>query len=334
MEPSINDQSPSPKGGGGIEDKYLPPSQEQDKQEDALSIQFDEEEEDELEDLEERNPQAPLFPRQQPHTPFPKNSSWNLGREDEIILRWEKEGVFQKAATLNKTKQSKQGGNKFVIHDGPPYANGDIHLGHILNKVLKDVIGKFKRQSGFHVSFLPGFDCHGLPNELFVARKLREERGELNIENPEDLLRKQKMNKKEHLEFLQHCRNRVSIQVDAQVKAFKKFGVLADWENRYETMSFVYQSSILHGFANFVEKGYIKYSAKTTPWCSTCQTSLAHAEMKKIECEDPSILLLFPLKTKADPGDLSLLFDVKFPGPVKEIGFLVSVIFTCFSVGI
>jgi len=181
----------------------------------------------------------------------------------------------------------------FVLHDGPPYANGHLHVGHALNKILKDMIIRFHRMSGRAVAFAPGWDCHGLPIELKVVA----ESGDTKQENP--------------VAFKKLCREYVMRWQAIQQAEFKELGVFAQWDKRYLTMDPEYQANILRSLAVFTEKGYIERKGKTVPWCFSCKTVLAAAEIEHAERKDPSCYILFPIDSSvfpvADNRQLSLL---------------------------
>ncbi len=203
-----------------------------------------------------------------PRTDFPIRAN---AKEDDpaMVARWAQEQLYK------KTFESHKGQEKFILHDGPPYANGHIHVGHAYNKILKDIVGKSQRMMGKNVPITPGWDCHGLPIELKVTQ-----------ENPGitgSALKKA-------------CRTYAQKWIDTQREEFKRLGVLMDWENPYITMSYGYEASILRAFAKFVEGGYIERKNKTVPWCAECQTVLAQAEIEYQDQKDPSIYVLFPLQ--------------------------------------
>jgi len=202
-----------------------------------------------------------------PHTDFPIRSN---PKEDDkkLLARWEKEDLYKKTFFCNK------GNEKFILHDGPPYANASIHLGTALNKILKDITSKSQRMQGKQVPVTPGWDCHGLPIELKVA-----------AENP-DL---------KGAALQTACRKYAQKWIAIQKKEFKQLGVLMDWENPYLTMNPSYEADTLRAFAEFVEAGYITRQNKTVPWCSTCKTVLASAEIEHADRKDPSIYVQFPL---------------------------------------
>ncbi len=203
-----------------------------------------------------------------PKTDFSLRS--DFATSDAVMLqRWNEEKLSEKTYTHN------QGNSKFILHDGPPYANGNIHLGHAYNKILKDIVTKFERMSGKHVPVIPGWDCHGLPIELKVTQE-------------------QKFESKETL--LQACRVYAQKWIDIQREEFKKLGVMMHWDKPYTTMSHAYEASILRAFAQFVKQGFIEKKLKTVPWCASCQTVLANAEIEYSERKDPSLFVQFPLK--------------------------------------
>ncbi len=206
-----------------------------------------------------------------PHTDFPIRA--NPKEEDTILLeRWKQEDLYRKSFFAHEGNQT------FMLHDGPPYANGNIHLGHALNKILKDIVGKSQRMFGKQVPITPGWDCHGLPIELKVTG-----------EHP-DL---------DRTELKEACRAYAQKWIDIQREEFKKLGVLMDWDCPYLTMDFSYEASILRAFGVFIEKGYIERNNKTVPWCPSCKTVLASAEIEYADRKDPSVYALFPLAQDA-----------------------------------
>lgn len=217
-----------------------------------------------------------------PHTDFPIRSNH---KEDDpkMIDRWQNANLYQRAFNLHK------GQEKFILHDGPPYANGHTHIGHAYNKTLKDIVTKSQRMMGKHVPVTPGWDCHGLPIEFAVKK-----------ENPElqgDALKKA-------------CREYATKWIDIQRQEFKQLGVVMDWDNPYLTMDFGYEARILNAFGILVEKGYIERKNKTVPWCPTCQTVLASAEIEYYDRKDPSLYVLFSLE-KNTQNDLFPLLQNK-----------------------
>lgn len=203
-----------------------------------------------------------------PRTDFPIRAQSAIF-DPQVLKRWEDEKLSEKTFTHN------QGKEKFILHDGPPYANGDIHLGHAFNKILKDIVAKSERMSGKHVPIIPGWDCHGLPIELKVTEF-----------SDRELSREQ---------LLKECRAYAQKWVDVQKQSFKDLGVQMYWDKPYLTMSKEYESKILKAFAQFVQKGYVKRHKKTVPWCPSCATVLANAEIEYEDRKDPSIYVQFPL---------------------------------------
>lgn len=206
-----------------------------------------------------------------PRTDFPLRADSAIN--DPLMLeRWEKENLFEKAQSCNA------GSKKFILHDGPPYANGHIHLGHAYNKILKDMVTKARRMMGFHTPAVPGWDCHGLPIEHKVTQEQPEAKG---------------------AELKAACRAYAAQWIDTQKAEFKRLGVLMDWNHPYITMAPRYEASVLQVFAKLVEGGFIERKNKSIPWCASCKTALATAEIEYQDRTDPSLYILFDL-TKRD----------------------------------
>ncbi len=203
-----------------------------------------------------------------PRTDFPirPNAKEN---DPKMLARWAEEKLYEKTFLQN------QGKEKYILHDGPPYANGHIHLGTAYNKILKDMICKSQRMFGKQVPVTPGWDCHGLPIEL----KVTQENSGLS-----------------RTDLKKACRTYAKKWIDIQREEFKQLGVFMDWEHPYLTMNFGYEASILRAFGKFVEQEYLEHKNKTVPWCTSCETVLAAAEIEYHERKDPSIYVLFPLK--------------------------------------
>lgn len=202
-----------------------------------------------------------------PTTEFPIRGNAKV-EDPEIINRWKEEDIYAKAFEKNKGKST------FMLHDGPPYANGNIHLGHAYNKILKDIISKAQRMSGKYVPITPGWDCHGLPIELKVSK-----------ENPG--IDAQELRKK--------CRESANHWIKKQKEQFKDLGVVMDWDNPYLTMDYKQEANTVRAFGSCVDGGYISRKNKTVPWCSSCQTVLASAEIEYQERKDPSVFVEFQL---------------------------------------
>ncbi len=216
-----------------------------------------------------------------PRTDFPIRA--NPGVDDPaMIARWEQDDIF------TKTFYCHEGDQKYILHDGPPYANGPIHLGHAFNKILKDITAKSQRMLGKHVPVKPGWDCHGLPIEFKVSQEHPKA-------SPRDLKTA--------------CRAYALSWVDTQRRQFKDLGVFMDWARPYLTMNYSYEGSIMRAFSDFVEAGYIERKNRTVPWCSNCQTVLAAAEIEYQDRTDPSIFVLFALEASAAKNLLPNLAD-------------------------
>ncbi|HHI96936.1 MAG TPA: isoleucine--tRNA ligase [Thermodesulfatator atlanticus] len=224
-----------------------------------------------------------------PRTDFPMKANLTK-REPEFLKYWEEMGLYQKM--LNTREKAPL----FVLHDGPPYANGHIHMGTALNKILKDFIVKSKRMAGFNAPYVPGWDCHGLPIELNVERELKVRRGEL----PKLTVRK-------------HCRAYAERWINIQREEFKRLGVIGDWENPYLTMSYDYEATIAREFVTFLSKGYVYRRKKPVYWCTHCVTALAEAEVEYYDHRSPSIYVKFPL----DEDALAALPEELRKGPVS-----------------
>lgn len=200
-----------------------------------------------------------------PRTEFPIRASSKV-EDPKMLERWKNEKLDSLTFFHNEGK------TKFILHDGPPYANGHIHLGHAYNKILKDIVTKLHRMSGNHVPVTPGWDCHGLP----IEKKVTEENPTLK-----------------GAELKKACRAYANKWIDIQREEFKQLGVMMDWDNPYLTMNYNYEASILTALGDFVSQGYIERKNKTVPWCPVDQTVLASAEIEYAERKDPSIYVLF-----------------------------------------
>ncbi|MEW6068335.1 MAG: isoleucine--tRNA ligase [Nitrospirota bacterium] len=204
-----------------------------------------------------------------PQTDFPMKA--NLAqREPAIIAFWKEKKIYEKLQRKNKNN------NHYILHDGPPYANGHIHIGHALNKILKDIIVKYKSMKGFYSPYIPGWDCHGLPIELQVDKNLGDKKDKL------DIIQKRKL-----------CKEYAAKFVDIQKDEFKRLGVFGDWQDPYLTMSYQYEATIVREFCKFVEAGYVYKGKKPIHWCPSCVTALAEAEVEYADKESPSIYVKF-----------------------------------------
>ncbi|ABE56002.1 Isoleucyl-tRNA synthetase [Shewanella denitrificans OS217] len=204
-----------------------------------------------------------------PETEFPMRGNL-ANREPEMLTRWTQDGLYQ------QIRDSRLGRKPFILHDGPPYANGSIHIGHSVNKILKDIIIKSKTMSGFDAPYIPGWDCHGLPIELKVEQKV----GKPGI-------------KISAAEFREECRKYAATQVDGQRDDFIRLGVLGDWNNPYLTMDFSTEANIVRSLAKVIESGHLHKGVKPVHWCTDCGSALAEAEVEYEDKTSPAIDVAF-----------------------------------------
>jgi isoleucyl-tRNA synthetase len=206
-----------------------------------------------------------------PQTEFPMKA--NLAqREPERLRQWEQEDLY------GKLRESAKGRPLFILHDGPPYANGHIHMGTAFNKILKDIIIKSRQMSGFDAPYVPGWDCHGLPIEHQVDKELGPRRQGLS-----------------QLEVRKLCRAYAEKFIDIQREEFKRLGVLGEWNDPYLTMNYEYEAVIVNEFGRFALQGDVYKSKKPIYWCTSCKTALAEAEVEYEPHTSPSIFVKFPL---------------------------------------
>ena len=210
-----------------------------------------------------------------PDTDFPMRG--NLAkREPELLAQWQQQGLYQ------KIREARAGRDQFILHDGPPYANGKIHIGHAVNKVLKDIIIKSKTISGFDAPYIPGWDCHGLPIELKVEEKI----GKVGVNV-------------EAKEFRDACRQYAQQQVEGQCEDFKRLMVLGDWDNPYLTMDFKFEADIVRTLGKIVEQGHLHKGFKPVNWCSDCGSALAEAEVEYADKKSIAIDVKFAFNDTA-----------------------------------
>ncbi|MFQ6033658.1 MAG: class I tRNA ligase family protein, partial [Candidatus Bipolaricaulia bacterium] len=186
-----------------------------------------------------------------PRTDFAMKANLPV-REPEILRRWEEMGIYL------RIKEASRGREKFILHDGPPYANGHIHIGTAMNKILKDLIIKSKFMAGYDSHYVPGWDCHGLPIEHQVDLLLGERKAGLST-----------------AEVRQQCRKYAERFIDVQREEFKRLGVFGDWETPYLTMSSPYVATIVREFGKFFLQGSVYRGKKPVYWCASCKTALA-----------------------------------------------------------
>ncbi len=199
--------------------------------------------------------------------------------EPETIARWEASDLY------GQIRDSRLGAPRYVLHDGPPYANGRIHLGHALNKILKDFIVKSRTMAGFDAPYVPGWDCHGLPIELQVDRQLGAKKRDMSA-----------------ADVRRACREYAGKYVDVMRTEFKRLGVLGAWDTPYLTMDYRYQATIVRALGTFVEQGLVYRGKKPVHWCIHCRTALAEAEVEYEAHRSPSIYVEFPLAETARPA--------------------------------
>ncbi|MCK5473451.1 MAG: class I tRNA ligase family protein, partial [Planctomycetes bacterium] len=193
--------------------------------------------------------------------------------EPQLRKKWAKDNIYA------QIRQANQGKPQYILHDGPPYANGDIHMGHVINKVLKDFVVKYKTMLGFDAPFVPGWDCHGLPIEAKVMAELGEKLRQMT--KPE--IRKQ-------------CKKYASKYVKLQSKQFQNLGVFGDFDNPYLTLKPQYEAGILEIFAELVEKGLVYKQLKPIHWSIGCETALAEAELEYKDISSLSCFVNFPIE--------------------------------------
>ncbi len=207
-----------------------------------------------------------------PATKFPMKA--NLAkREPEQIAKWDEDGLYHAIRAFSK----KQGRDLFILHDGPPYANGNIHIGTALNKILKDIIIRSRQMAGFDAVYVPGWDCHGLPIEHNVDKELGDQKKTMS-----------------QADVRKRCRAYAERFVDIQREEFKRLGVMGEWENPYLTMAYEYEAIIARECGGFALDGSLFRSKKPIHWCCSCHTALAEAEIEYFDQASPSIFVKFP----------------------------------------
>ncbi|NDK38819.1 isoleucine--tRNA ligase [Pseudoxanthomonas gei] len=225
-----------------------------------------------------------------PATEFPMRGDLPK-REPQTLARWEAEGLYA------QLRANAKGRPLFVLHDGPPYANGAIHLGHAVNKILKDIIVKSKYVAGFDAPYVPGWDCHGLPIEIAVEKKHGKVGVKLDAE-----------------QFRQKCREFANEQIDIQRRDFKRLGVIGDWENPYLTLDFKFEADEIRALAKIVANGHLLRGAKPVHWCFDCGSALAEAEIEYQDKVSPAVDIAYAVR---DVKAFAAAMDVTVPADVE-----------------
>ncbi|MGF1741172.1 isoleucine--tRNA ligase [Vibrio profundum] len=210
-----------------------------------------------------------------PETGFPMRGNL-ANREPAMLEHWYKEDLY------GEIRKAKKGKKSFVLHDGPPYANGDIHIGHALNKILKDIIIKSKTLSGFDAPYIPGWDCHGLPIELMVEKKVGKPGQKVTP-----------------AEFREKCRHYAAGQVEGQKESFKRLGIFGEWDKPYRTMDFATEANIIRALGKIADNGHLLKGFKPVHWCTDCGSALAEAEVEYKDKVSPSIDVKFKATDEA-----------------------------------
>lgn len=225
-----------------------------------------------------------------PATEFPMRGDLPK-REPQTLARWEVDGLYA------QLRANAKGRPLFVLHDGPPYANGAIHLGHAVNKILKDIIVKSKYVAGFDAPYVPGWDCHGLPIEIAVEKK----HGKVGV-------------KLDAAQFREKCREFANEQIDIQRRDFKRLGVIGDWENPYLTLNFKFEADEIRALSKIVANGHLLRGAKPVHWCFDCGSALAEAEIEYQDKVSPAVDVAYTVR---DAKALAAAFDVAVPDGVE-----------------
>ena len=229
-----------------------------------------------------------------PDTPFPMRGDL-ARREPEWVAAWRRRHVYE------AIRAASRGRPRFILHDGPPYANGDIHIGHAVNKILKDVIVKSRTLAGFDAPYVPGWDCHGMPIEVQIEKTYGKE---LPTAETQRL-----------------CRAYAAEQIERQKKDFERLGVIADWDHPYTTMSFGNEANEIRALGKVLEKGYLYRGLKPVNWCFDCHSALAEAEVEYEDRVDLAIDVGFPVDDAEGRGQLARAFNLDNPpqGPIHAL---------------
>ncbi|MCK8827622.1 isoleucine--tRNA ligase [Natroniella acetigena] len=220
-----------------------------------------------------------------PNNEFPMRANLSE-REPNFQKYWNENSIYEKAL------EKREGAEKFILHDGPPYANGDIHIGHALNKILKDIVTRYNHLKGFQAPYVPGWDTHGLPIEHKVTKKLGDERKELTT-----------------TELREKCKDYALKYVERQKEQFKRLGIWGEWDNPYITLEPKYEAKQIDVFGKMALKGLLYQGLKPVHWCTSCGTALAEAEIEYEEINGPSIYVKFPVEEGKVLDDVELATD-------------------------
>ncbi len=248
-----------------------------------------------------------------PRTAFPMKADL-VSREPERLARWQEEGLYE------KVQAARAGKPVFVLHDGPPFANGDVHVGTALNKILKDMLVKHKSMRGYRAPYVPGWDCHGLPIEFKVSQELRKRAGSGAGEADPVIIRRA-------------CEEYARKYIEVQRGQFKRLGILGDWDRPYLTLDKAYEAEELRLFADLVEQGFVYRGKKPVYWSIPCRTALAEAEVEYQDHVSPSIYVKFPVVDHAGlsvliwtttpwtlPANLAIAYNSTFSYSVVRVG--------------
>lgn len=220
------------------------------------------------------------YPVNMTDTPFPMRGDL-AKREPGWVAQWQDRKVYEKIRKASKDRP------KFILHDGPPYANGDIHIGHAVNKILKDMVVKSRQMSGYDAQYVPGWDCHGMPIEIQIEKQYGKSLPTMDV--------------------LQKSRAYATEQVERQKKDFIRLGVLGEWDRPYKTMDFANEADELRALGTLLDKGYVYRGLKPVNWCFDCGSALAEAEVEYQDKRDPAIDVAFPF---AEPARIAAAFGL------------------------
>lgn len=241
--------------------------------------------------MTEQNKEQSKYKLNLPETTFPMRGDL-AKREPAWLKTWQDKKLYQ------RIREARKGARKFILHDGPPYANGDIHIGHAVNKILKDIIVKSKTLSGFDAPYVPGWDCHGLPIELVVEKN-----------HGKDIA---------PAKFRELCREYAKEQVARQKKDFIRLGVQGDWDNPYLTMDFRTEADIMRALGDIYKNGYLYQGSKPVHWCVDCGSALAEAEVEYEDVNSPAIDVGFKVVEKSLLKEVFALNDTEYKASVDN----------------